>query len=87
LPGNVRLQTALAKQMFAIISRKRVCLSGADVPLGGGRGIAADIWFNEVKSMPVSRASVQALQRFLCSFPPVPPRRMPASCSLSSRRS
>lgn len=34
-----------------------------------GRGIAADIWFNEVKSMPVSRASVQALQRFLMQFP------------------
>ena len=34
-----------------------------------GRGIAADMWFSEVKSMPVSKASVQALQQFLPQFP------------------
>ncbi len=34
-----------------------------------GRGIAADMWFSEVKSMPVSKASVQALQQFLLQFP------------------
>ena len=34
-----------------------------------GRGIAADMWLGEIKSMPVSRGSVQALQRFLLQFP------------------
>lgn len=70
LPGNVSLQTALAKQMFGdnkpeegFAYLEQMSRSAA------GRGIAADIWFNEVKSMPVSRASVQALQRFLMQFP------------------
>ena len=70
LPGNVPLQTALAKQMFGdnkpeegFAYLEQMSRSAA------GRGIAADIWFNEVKSMPVSRASVQALQRFLMQFP------------------
>lgn len=34
-----------------------------------GRGIAADMWFSEVKSMPVSKGSVRALQQFLLQFP------------------
>lgn len=70
LPGNVQLQTALAKQMFGdnkpeegFAYLEQMSRSAA------GRGIAADIWFNEVKSMPVSRASVQALQRFIVQFP------------------
>ena len=70
LPDNVKLQTALAKQMFGdnkpeegFAYLEQMSRSAA------GRGIAADIWFNEVKSMPVSRASVQALQRFLMQFP------------------
>ena len=70
LPGNVQLQTALAKQMFGdnkpeegFAYLEQMSRSAA------GRGIAADIWFNEVKSMPVSRASVQALQRFIAQFP------------------
>lgn len=70
LPDNVQLQTALAKQMFGdnkpeegFAYLEQMSRSAA------GRGIAADIWFNEVKSMPVSRASVQALQRFIVQFP------------------
>ncbi|PXW39965.1 tetratricopeptide repeat protein [Klebsiella oxytoca] len=70
LPGNVQLQTALAKQMFGdnkpeegFAYLEQMSRSAA------GRGIAADMWFTEVKSMPVSRTSVQALQRFLIQFP------------------
>lgn len=70
LPDNIQLQTALAKQMFGdnkpeegFAYLEQMSRSAA------GRGIAADIWFNEVKSMPVSRASVQALQRFIVQFP------------------
>lgn len=69
-PGNVQLQTALAKQMFGdnkpeegFAYLEQMSRSAA------GRGIAADMWFTEVKSMPVSKASVQALQRFLMQFP------------------
>lgn len=68
-PGNVALQTALAKLMFAdnkpdegFAWLEQMSRSAA------GRSTAASIWFDKIKDMPVSRASVQALQRFLLLF-------------------
>ena len=70
LPDNIQLQTALAKQMFVDNkSEEGFAYLEQMSRSAAGRGIAADIWFNEVKSMPVSRASVQALQRFIVQFP------------------
>ena len=68
-PGNADLQAALAKQMFAdnkpaegFAYLEQMSRSAA------GRGAAADMWLSEIKDMPVSRASVQELQRFLALF-------------------
>ncbi|MDS0890063.1 cellulose synthase complex outer membrane protein BcsC [Raoultella ornithinolytica] len=68
-PGNADLQAALAKQMFAddkpaegFAYLEQMSRSAA------GRGAAADMWLSEIKDMPVSRASVQQLQRFLVLF-------------------
>lgn len=69
-PGNVSLLTALAKQMFADNKPQEGFAYLAEMARSAsGRGIAADMWFSEVKSMPVSKASVQALQQFLLQFP------------------
>ena len=89
-PGNVSLLTSLAKQMFADNKpQEGVRLSGADGAISAsGRGIAADMWFGEIKSMPVSKASVQALQRFLLQFPQrLGRRRTPGRCWRNSKRS
>ncbi|WEF28352.1 cellulose synthase complex outer membrane protein BcsC [Klebsiella aerogenes] len=68
-PGNVALQTTLAKQMFAdnkpdegFAYLEQMSRSAA------GRDAASSMWFDEIKDMPVSRASVRALQRFLVVF-------------------
>ncbi|MCF6687296.1 cellulose synthase complex outer membrane protein BcsC [Raoultella terrigena] len=68
-PGNVALQTALAKLMFAdnkpdegFAWLEQMSRSAAS------RSTAASMWFDKIKDMPVSRASVQALQRFLLLF-------------------
>ncbi|ELY3085434.1 TPA: cellulose synthase complex outer membrane protein BcsC [Klebsiella aerogenes] len=68
-PGNVALQTTLAKQMFAdnkpdegFAYLEQMSRSAA------GRDAASAMWFDEIKNLPVSRASVQALQRFLVVF-------------------
>ncbi|EIY4899961.1 cellulose biosynthesis protein BcsC, partial [Klebsiella quasipneumoniae] len=69
-PGNVSLLTALAKQMFADNKPQEGFAYLAEMARSAsGRGIAADMWYSEVKSMPVSKASVQALQQFLLQFP------------------
>ncbi|WP_108990827.1 cellulose synthase complex outer membrane protein BcsC, partial [Klebsiella pneumoniae] len=69
-PGNVSLLTSLAKQMFADNKPQEGFAYLAEMARSAsGRGIAADMWFSEVKSMPVSKASVQALQQFLLQFP------------------
>ncbi len=69
-PGNVSLLTSLAKQMFADNKLQEGFAYLAEMARSAsGRGIAADMWFSEVKSMPVSKASVQALQQFLLQFP------------------
>lgn len=69
-PGNVSLLTSLAKQMFADNKPQEGFAYLAEMARSAsGRGIAADMWFSEVKSMPVSKASVQELQQFLLQFP------------------
>ncbi len=69
-PGNVSLLTSLAKQMFSDNKPQEGFAYLAEMARSAsGRGIAADMWFSEVKSMPVSKASVQALQQFLLQFP------------------
>ena len=74
-PGNVSLLTSLAKQMFADNKPQEGFAYLAEMARSAsGRGIAADMWFSEVKSMPVSKASVQALQQFLLQFPTERPR-------------
>ncbi|STW11098.1 cellulose synthase operon protein C [Klebsiella pneumoniae subsp. rhinoscleromatis] len=68
--GNVSLLTSLAKQMFSDNKPQEGFAYLAEMARSAsGRGIAADMWFSEVKSMPVSKASVQALQQFLLQFP------------------
>jgi len=68
-PGNVQLQTTLAKMLFrdnrndegyAVL--EQMAKSNA------GRGTAADIWYDQIKNQPVSDASVKSLQRFLTLF-------------------
>ena len=68
-PGNPDLQATLAKQMFAdnkpaegFAYLEQMSRSAA------GRGTAADMWLSEIKDMPVSKGSVQELQRFLTLF-------------------
>ncbi|WP_434665040.1 cellulose synthase complex outer membrane protein BcsC [Klebsiella sp. B345] len=68
-PGNPDLQAVLAKQMFAdnkpaegFAYLEQMSRSAA------GRGTAADMWLSEIKDMPVSKGSVQELQRFLTLF-------------------
>ncbi len=87
-PGNVSLLTSLAKQMFADNKLQEGFAYLAEMARSAsGRGIAADMWFSEVKSMPVSKASVQALQQFLLQFPTGSVAATPAFCSTNSRRS
>ncbi|SNY66278.1 cellulose synthase complex outer membrane protein BcsC [Enterobacter sp. CC120223-11] len=68
-PGNVQLQTTLAKMLFrdnrndegyAVL--QQMAKSSA------GRGTAADIWYDQIKNQPVSDGSVKSLQRFLTLF-------------------
>ncbi|TCW14346.1 tetratricopeptide repeat protein [Raoultella sp. BIGb0138] len=68
-PGNADLQAALAKQMFADDKPKEgFAYLEQMARSAAGRGTAADMWLDEIKEMPVSRDSVQALQRFLLLF-------------------
>lgn len=69
-PDNVTLLTSLAKLMFSdnkpqegFVYLQQMARSAS------GRATAADMWLGEIKSLPVSSASVQALQRFLLLFP------------------
>jgi predicted Zn-dependent protease len=68
-PGNVQLQTTLAKMLFKD-NRKDEGYAVLEqmAKSNAGRGTAADIWFDQIKNQPVSDASVKALQRFLTLF-------------------
>ncbi len=68
-PGNVELQSNLARLMFA----NGRSSEGFDVleqmaKSNNGRKDAANIWYDQIRNLPVSDASVAALQRFLGTF-------------------
>ena len=69
-PGNVALQTLLAREMFSdnqpdegFARLEQMARSPA------GYGPAASIWFDQAKALPPGPARQQALQRFLILFP------------------
>ncbi|ROP56325.1 Flp pilus assembly protein TadD [Enterobacter sp. BIGb0383] len=69
LPGNGTVQTALVQQLFASGRNDEAFTVLQQMSHSGtNRSAAADIWYQQVKNMPVSDASVQALQRFLTVF-------------------
>ncbi|SUG53330.1 cellulose synthase subunit BcsC [Salmonella enterica subsp. diarizonae] len=68
-PGNNALQNALAQLLFASGRRdegfavlKQMAKSST------GRGAASAIWYQQIKDLPVSDASVKALQDYLTQF-------------------
>ncbi|MBX4308090.1 hypothetical protein K4G96_21015, partial [Mycobacterium tuberculosis] len=62
-PGNVSLLTSLAKQMFADNKPQEGFAYLAEMARSAsGRGIAADMWFSEVKSMPAVADLQKAVQ-------------------------
>ena len=69
LPGNGTVQTALAQQLFASGRNDDAFAVLQQMSRSGtNRNAAADIWYQQVKNIPISDASVQALQRFLTVF-------------------
>ncbi|QGN40199.1 cellulose synthase complex outer membrane protein BcsC [Klebsiella oxytoca] len=67
--GNIELQSILAKQMFRDNNRQKGFAYLEQMARSpAGRGTAASIWFDAINDMPVSQASVEALQRFLILF-------------------
>ncbi|WP_252145569.1 cellulose synthase complex outer membrane protein BcsC [Yokenella regensburgei] len=69
MPGNVQLQTTLAKTLLADGKRDEAyAVLEQMAKSNAGRNTAADIWYDQIKNMPVSSGSVQALQRFLGVF-------------------
>ncbi|KKE31333.1 cellulose synthase, partial [Salmonella enterica subsp. enterica serovar Kentucky] len=68
-PGNNALQNALAQLLFASGRRdegfavlKQMAKSST------GRSAASAIWYQQIKDLPVSDASVKALQDYLTQF-------------------
>ncbi|WP_174510197.1 cellulose synthase complex outer membrane protein BcsC [Klebsiella oxytoca] len=68
-PGNSQLQGTLASMMFddnkpneGFAYLEQMSRSPS------GRGTAASLWLKQIKKMPVGRASLQSLQRFLILF-------------------
>lgn len=69
LPGNGTVQTSLVQQLFASGRNDEAYAVLQQMSRSGtNRNAAADIWYQQVKNMPISDASVQALQRFLTVF-------------------
>ncbi|MGU3415024.1 cellulose synthase complex outer membrane protein BcsC [Enterobacteriaceae bacterium C34A] len=68
-PGNVQLQTTLAKMLFRDNrSEEGYAVLQQMAKSSAGRGTAADIWYDQIKNQPVSDGSVKSLQRFLTLF-------------------
>lgn len=68
-PGNVQLQTTLAKTLFSDNrSAEGYAVLEQMAKSSAGRNTAADIWYDQVKNSPVNDSSVKALQRFLTVF-------------------
>ena len=68
-PGNGQLQNALAGLLFASgRSDEGYAILQQMAKSGTSRDAAAAIWYQQIKDMPTSDASVQALQRYLAEF-------------------
>lgn len=69
MPGNNTLRAGLAQILFSDgRAEGGFALLEQMSRSGGGRGQAADMWYAQVSQMPVSKASVAALERFLSVF-------------------
>lgn len=68
-PGNNGLQNSLAQLMFDSGRREEgFAVLEQMAKSSSGRNAAADIWYKQIKDLPVSESSVQALQKYLTVF-------------------
>ncbi|MGY5954888.1 cellulose synthase complex outer membrane protein BcsC [Kosakonia sp. BK9b] len=68
-PGNVQLQGSLAQLLFGEgRSAEGYAVLQQMAKSGAGRDAAASLWYQQIQGMPVSDASVKALQNFLAVF-------------------
>lgn len=68
-PGNGQLQNSLAQLLFASDrDEEGYAVLQQMARSNTNREAAAAIWYQQIKDMPASDASVQALQRFLAQF-------------------
>ena len=68
-PGNNGLQNSLAQLMFDNGRREEgFAVLEQMAKSSSGRNAAADIWYKQIKDLPVSESSVQALQKYLTVF-------------------
>lgn len=68
-PGNVQLQTTLAKMLFDDNrSAEGYAVLEQMAKSSGGRDTAAQMWFDKIKDQPAGDASVKNLQSFLTLF-------------------
>ncbi|HFZ8994686.1 TPA: cellulose synthase complex outer membrane protein BcsC [Citrobacter freundii] len=68
-PGNTTLQTTLAQLLFSSDRRAEgFAVLEQMAKSGAGRNAAAALWYAQIKDLPVSDASVKALQQYLTVF-------------------
>lgn len=68
-PGNNGLQNSLAQLMFDNGRREEgFAVLEQMAKSSSGRNAASDIWYKQIKDLPVSESSVQALQKYLTVF-------------------
>ncbi|NDO82594.1 cellulose biosynthesis protein BcsC [Citrobacter sp. NCU1] len=68
-PGNNGLQNTLAQLLFDDGRREEgFAVLEQMAKSSSGRNAAANIWYKQIKDLPVSEASVQALQKYLTVF-------------------
>ncbi|POT55546.1 cellulose biosynthesis protein BcsC [Citrobacter amalonaticus] len=68
-PGNTALQNNLAQLLFSSDRRDEgFAVLEQMAKSSSGRNTASDIWYSQIKDLPVSDASVKALQKYLTLF-------------------
>ncbi|WET40842.1 cellulose synthase complex outer membrane protein BcsC [Citrobacter enshiensis] len=68
-PGNNGLQNSLAQLLFDNGRREEgFAVLEQMAKSNSGRNAAADIWYKQIKDLPASESSVQALQKYLTVF-------------------
>ncbi|MDA8479411.1 cellulose synthase complex outer membrane protein BcsC [Citrobacter sp. Awk 4] len=68
-PGNNGLQNTLAQLLFDDGRREEgFAVLQQMAKSSSGRNAASDIWYKQIKDLPVSESSVQALQKYLTVF-------------------